>query len=289
MTKNSARIALHAFLQQGSTHEKSDLLQYLSPIEKQVLEKLPKTYGNPLTDLETTASMLRHIHPSWIAPFLRTLPEKEIGLFLAALEHSRGHIIGKELLYKKSLPKLTDHGKTFLQTTLLGYLTAEIDDLLPRAFLPESPLNVLLELSDEELALSLDYLGLHDLSVEVRQIIEKQKLQAIYDTLSPSQLHYLKILTQSQEPIAFTRMGLASWNGDQEKLRSLIRQRGGNRLAKALWGQDNSLIWHILHKLDVARALIVKKLLSPLDNSRSTQLLIHQIIEFINYSRKQHE
>jgi hypothetical protein len=289
MIKNSSRIVLNAFLANCKANERVALFQYLSPIERQVIEKLPKTYGNPLADNETEASLLRHIHPSWIAPFLRTLPEKEIGFFLASLEHSRGHAVGKELLYTSPLPKLTALGKTFLQKTLLGYLTAEIDDLLPRACLPDSPLNVLLELSDETLAISLDFLGLHDLSLEVRQIIEKQKLQAIFDALSPSQMSYLKILTQSQEPVAFTRLGLANWNGDQDKLRSLIRQRGGNRLAKALHGQDLSFIWHILHKLDVERALVVKKLLSPLDNSRAVQILINQIIEFINYTRKQHE
>jgi len=289
MIKNSSRIVLHAFLAHCKANERLALCQYLSPIERQVLDKLPKTYGNPLADNETEASILRHIHPSWIAPFLRTLPEKEIGFFLGSLDHSRGHAVAKELLYKSPLPSLTVSGKAFLQKTLLGYLTAEIDDLLPRNCLPDSPLNVLLELSDESLAFSLDFLGLHDLSLEVRQIIEKQKLQAIYDALSPSQLSYLKILAQSQEPVAFTRMGLSNWNGDQDKLRSLIRQRGGNRFAKALHGQDTSFIWYILHKLDVERALIVKKLLSPLDNSRAVQILINQIIEFINYSRKQHE
>ncbi len=278
----SSGITLHALLDSCPEPEKLALSKYLAPN----LEKPPKPDGNPLANNATEASLLRHIHPAWIAPFLRTLSEKEIGFFLAALDHARGPAIGKILLYTRELPTITDLAKMFLQKTLLGYLTAEIDDLLPINFLPQSPLNLLLELSDEALALSIDFLGLHDLSVEVRQIIDKQKLTAIYDTLSQDELSYLKILNQSQEPIAFTRMGLGNWNGEKEKLKSLIRQRGGNRLAKALFGQDPSLIWYVLHKLDVERALLVKKLLSPLDNSRAVQILIQQITEFTNYFKK---
>ena len=126
MIKNSSRIVLNAFLANCKANERVALFQYLSPIERQVIEKLPKTYGNPLADNETEASLLRHIHPSWIAPFLRTLPEKEIGFFLASLEHSRGHAVGKELLYTSPLPKLTALGKAFLQKTLLQlFLTTQ--------------------------------------------------------------------------------------------------------------------------------------------------------------------
>jgi hypothetical protein len=258
-------------------------------MERQILEKLPKTYGNPLQDYDSAEEMLRRIHPSWISPFLRTLSPKEIGLFLAALNHAQAQTVGKDLLYTGKQPELSPLGRAFLQKTLLGYLTAEIEDLLPVSFLPQSPLNALLDLKNETLNLSLDFLGLHDLSIEVRQIIDKAKLSKINDALTPAQLNYLKILLQSPEPIAFAKMGLVSWNEDQEKLRALIRQRGANRLAKILYGQDPSLVWYVLHKLDVERALLVKKLFSPLENSRFVQILIGQLLEFITYTRQHHE
>jgi hypothetical protein len=233
--------------------------------------------------------MLRQIHPSWISPFLRTLSEKDIGLFLGALGHPLSVAVGKELLYAGAHPILSKLGKQYLQKTLLGYLTAEVEDLLPLSSLPESPLNALLDLKSEILNLSLDFLGLHDLCVEVKQIIEKTKLTKINECLTPHQLNYLKILLQSPEPVAFAKMGLANWNDDPEKLKVLIRQRGANRLAKALYGQDASLIWYVLHKLDFERALIVKKLMSPMDNSRAVQILIAQVLEYITYIRQHHE
>ncbi len=287
--RSSNRIILKSFLEHCSPTEQSSLVQYLAPIERQTLEKLPKTYGDPLRETETTEEMLRQIHPSWLSPFLRTLSEKDIGFFLAALGLPQSHAVGKDLLYSGNLPSISKFGKQYLQKTLLGYLTAEIEDLLPLSCLPESPLNALLDLKNERLNLSLDFLGLHDLCVEVKQIIEKTKLSKIYEALTPHQLNYLKILLQSPEPVAFAKMGLANWNDDAEKLKMLIRQRGANRLGKALYGQDPSLVWYVLHKLDFERALLVKKLTSPLENSRAVQILIAQILEYITYIRQHHE
>lgn len=286
--RSSSRVVLKSFLEHCSVAERSSLVNYLAPIEKQILDKLPKTYGNPLRDSETTEQLLQQIHPSWLSPFLRTLSEKDIGFFLAALGTPLSSAVRKELLYAGEIPVVSQLGKEYLQKTLLGYLTAEVEDLLPLAFLPESPLNALLDLKNELLNLSLDFLGLHDLCVEVKQIIEKTKLQKINEALTTHQLNYLKILLQSPEPVAFAKMGLANWNEDPEKLKMLIRQRGANRMAKALFGQDPSLIWHVLHKLDFERAFLVKKLMSPMDNSRAVQILIAQILEYTTYIR-QHE
>ncbi len=287
--RSSSRVVLKSFLEMCSVAERSSLTNYLAPIEKQIIDKLPKTYGNPLRDTATTQQLLQQIHPSWLSPFLRTLSEKDIGFFLAALGAPLSIAVKKELLYAGEIPVVSELGKEYLQKTLLGYLTAEVEDLLPLAFLPESPLNSLLDLKNELLNLSLDFLGLHDLCVEVKQIIEKTKLQKINEALTTHQLNYLKILLQSPEPVAFAKMGLANWNEDPEKLKMLIRQRGANRMAKALYGQDPSLIWHVLHKLDFERAFLVKKLMSPMDNSRAVQILIAQILEYITYIRQHHE
>lgn len=283
------RVILHACLHHCTLHDRSSLLKFLAPQERHLVENLPQTYGQPLRNPGTSDETLRLIHPSWISPFLRMLAEKEIGLFLSSLSHTQALSVGKDLLFAGKLPSLSPVGKQFLQEKLLGYLIAEIEDLLPLSALPDSPLNVLLDLKNDTLNLSLDFLGLHDLAIEVRQIIEKHKLNKIYDALTPPQLNYLKILMQSSEPVSFNRMGLATWNEDKEKLKILIRQRGGNRLAKALYGQDPSFVWYVLHKLEVERALLVKKLYAPMENNRATQILIDQILEFITYTRQHHE
>jgi hypothetical protein len=282
---SSTQIILNAFLQECPPEERQRLMNCLSPKEQQAFMAHPQTFGNPLKIQETPGKLLSWIHTSWITPFLRTLSEKEIGLFLAALSPEKITGIGKDLLFAGKLPTLSSLGKQFLQITLEKYLTAEISDLLPIECLPESPLNDLIALPTEVLVGFLDLLGLHDLAIEMKQIIDKHKLSKIEETLTHDQLQYLKILIQSHEPVAFTQMGLLNWNGDKEKLRSLIRQRGANRLAKALYGQNSSLNWYVLHRLDVEKALLVRKLSVSVDNPRAGQLLIQQVVELINYTQ----
>lgn len=168
------RIVLNALLQQCPSEEAMSLAQYLTSAEAQALEKLPKTCGNPLEKFDETEIQLSRIHSSWISPFLRTLPEKEIGFFLSSLDPIQAESVSKDLLYTKERIPLTSLAKSYLQETLLGHLTADVDYLLPVAYLPDSPLNRLLEVRNEILNLSLDYLGLHDVSIEIRQIIEKK-------------------------------------------------------------------------------------------------------------------
>ncbi|MBP7075261.1 MAG: hypothetical protein KBA81_07760 [Rhabdochlamydiaceae bacterium] len=285
----STRIILNAFLHECPTEERQRLINCLSPTEKQALSSSPKTFGNPLKSQEDPEKLLSWIHHSWITPFLRTLSEKEIGLFLASLSSEKVSSVGKDLLYAGKIPSLSQLGKLFLRSTLVRYLTAEMDDLLPIECLPESPLNDLIALPTDILINFLDLLGLHDLSVEVKQIIDKQKLSKIDEALTADQLQYLKILLQSHEPVAFSQMGLVHWNGDKEKLKLLVRQRGANRLAKALHGQDSSLQWYVLHRLDVEKALLVQKLSAPIDNPRAAKLLIQQVVELINYTRGSNE
>ena len=280
----STTVILRAFLDECPSEERERLERCLSSQEREAVIKSPKTFGNPLESNEDPEKLLSWIHSSWITPFLRTLSEKEIGLFLAALSPEKIQAVGKDLLFKGKIPLLSPLGKQFLQATLVRYLTAEVDDLLPIECLPASPLNDLVSLPTEVLVGFLDLLGLHDLSIEVKQIIDRQKLAKIEEALTPNQLHYLKILLQSHEPIAFTQMGLLNWNGDKEKLKTLIRQRGANRLAKALYGQDVSLNWYVFHRLDVEKALMVRKLSAPIDNPRASQLLINQVVELINYT-----
>lgn len=285
----STRIILHAFIEKCATSERQALLKYLATDERQAVVTLPKSSGDPLKSQEDPQQLLNWIHSSWISPFLRTLSEREVGLFLGSLGHEKALSVGKDLLFTGKLPSLSPLGKTFLQNTLTRYLTAEMDDLLPIECLPESPLNSLIELPIDTLVESLDLLGLHDLSIEVKQIIDRQKLSKVYEILTDNQHHYLKMLLQSHEPVAFTPMGLLNWNGDQEKLKLLIRQRGANRLAKALYGQDPSFVWYVLHRFDMEKALLLRKLSSSIDNPRAAQLLVQQVVELINYTRMSYE
>lgn len=77
-------------------------------------------------------------------------------------------------------------------------------------------------------------------------------------------------------------MGLLNWKGDREALRSMLLQRGINRIAKALYGSHPSLLWHIAHRLDLEKGQLLNKLCTALDHPRASALLSDQLVELVN-------
>ncbi len=276
----SSWIAFNAFLQKCPPDKREHLSAHLPENDRKLIQALPKTKGDPTQGIDNP---LEQIHFSWFAPYLRNLTERDIRFFISALSEQQAAGLKKSLLFSGTTAPLRDLAKKFLQMTLLQKVSADQTDLLPVNFLPDSPLLPLLELKLADLNSIVDYLGLHDLAVEMRQIIDKAKLESIYKALSSEEQNYLKILLQSREPIAFSRMGLANWKGDADSLKTMLRQRGVNRLAKALYGQHSSFIWHLCHRLDTDRAVLLQKLITPLENSGAIKLLISQIVELLSY------
>lgn len=282
-------VICNAFLHKCPPQKRADLLNHLTDKEKHSLESLPKTYRDPTQGIEPVSAQLERIHFSWFAPYLRTLSEREIKLFAAALSDSQASGLKKSLRLSGSLATLTPGAKTYLQETLMKEVSADMADLLPIECLPDSTLNPLLSLKMADVLILVSFLGLHDLAVEMRHIIETSKLKKISEALTAEELKYVKILMQSREPVSFSRIGLANWQGDKENLKAIIQQRGINRLAKALYGQHPSFIWHFAHKLDADRGMAVQKLCVPLENVSAAKLLVAQVLELLSFMRKPHE
>jgi hypothetical protein len=282
-------VICNAFLHKCPPQKRADLLNHLTDKEKHSLESLPKTYRDPTQGIEPVSTQLERIHFSWFAPYLRTLSEREIKLFAAALSDSQAAGLKKSLRLSGSLASLTPGAKAYLQNTLMKEVSADIADLLPIECLPDSTLNPLLNLKMADVLILVSFLGLHDLAVEMRHIIETSKLKKISEALTAEELKYVKILMQSREPVSFSRIGLANWQGDKENLKTIIQQRGINRLAKALYGQHPSFIWHFAHKLDSDRGMAVQKLCAPLENVSAAKLLVAQVLELLSFMRKPHE
>jgi hypothetical protein len=276
-------VVCNAFLQKCPSPKKEALLNAMPSAERQKFEALPKTLGDPTQGFLSIEKRLAQIHTSWFAPFLRTLPEREIRLFLSALSESQVDDLKQLLRFAGDLTRLKKAAKQYLQTTLHQKLTENEDDLLPIECLPSSPFSSLLNLKLSDLNALIDYLGMHDLAVEVRRIIEKTRLKKIEQSLSEQEKNYLKILLQSQEPVVFPPMGIANWQGDVESLRTLINQRGVNRLAKALYGEHPSFIWHLTHKMHVDLGTLFQKLYAPLESASATKVLNSQVLELLSY------
>lgn len=287
--KHSSLIAFNSFLTQCPPTKKEELWKCLGDKEKSLLGSLPKTYGDPSKGFSTPKVILSQMHFSWFAPYLRTLSEKDMRLFLSTLTEDQVAGLKKMLLLSDGKTNLTSSAKLFLQKILLEELLSGKPDILPSECLPDSPLNALLRLPLLDLNQLIAFLGLHDLAIDMKHIIETAKLKRIQAALSPTEQGYIKILLQSKEPVVFAKMGLAKWNGDTEALRQLISQRGMNRLAKATYNQDGSFIWYLTHMLEADLAPLFQKLHTPLDNSTAVQTLTFQIFEILSFMRHRYE
>ncbi len=279
---NIVRSAIKSFIGMVASEEQAAFLSYLNKSEQELIEKAPPFY-RPLSD-ETISEQLSQIHPSWISPFLRTFTESEIALFLAALNSDQVEWIKKEFLYSQIVPTISSLAMAYIQKTIMEYLTKEDKEITPLSLIPQSPMNLLFECNKKILHKSLDFLGLYDLSVGIRSILDKRILSKIYDSLYPEELIYLNERTHNREMVIFSSKITRDYSSDQ--IRSSIRKHGLNRLAKAIYGQSSSFIWHLLRRFEMKDGSSIQKLSSPLENRKALPFLIEQVLEFVKYANR---
>lgn len=268
-----------AFLQRSSPESQTRLLSFLPADEQTEIKELPSAfYGDPAAGFSSEDKRLNLVHHSWLSPHLRSLSESEVRLFLSSLSEAQIKGLKKTLLFSNSLLSLNPLALPFLRKAVWE-MVAGSEEIVPLECLPASSLNSLLDLDSFELLTLIDLLGLHDLALEVKQIIETSKLKKISQALSPQEQAFLKELLQRKEKVSFKRMSLQKWEGDTHTLRSLLHQRGINRLAKALFVRHPSLLWYVSHKLDVERGQMLLKLAEPLEHPQAADLLAEQVEE----------
>lgn len=234
----------------------------------------------PLETIRTCASVeecLSEIHYSWFSPFLRTLPEREIKLFLACLSPAQIRGLKQALLLSNTSPQILPTGRDYLNRTLLRSIAKQ--EVVPIDVLPKDPLNQLLQLNYDQLLSLIELISMHDLSLEIRHIIDTTRLKSIYSHLTKAQTNFLKTLLHKKESIAFKKMQLSHWQGDDETLNAMLIQRGINRIAKALYPKHVSLLWYVAHRLDIERGELLLKLCTPLDHPKAALLLEEQVVE----------
>jgi hypothetical protein len=276
---STALIVWHSFLQSAPLDQRNSLLYCVSPQLSAELERQQLLSQDLYQGFEPIEEELARIHYSWLAPFLRSLPENEIKLFLSSLTPEQIKDLKQALLLSNTLPAPSAIGKNYLKKTLFEMIATE--ELVPLSCLPADSLNCLLTLSFSELTSLIDLLSMHDLSVEIRHIIETTKLKEIYGLLTKAQTAFLKTLLHKKEAVTFKKMGLAGWNGDREALHSMLLQRGINRIAKSLYGRHPSLLWYIAHRLDSEKGQSLIKFCSAIDHPRASVLLGEQVVELV--------
>jgi hypothetical protein len=250
-----SELILKNFLDRCEPEKRKKLEKHLSADERLRIEKLPSFEGEATHENFGNGHLVEKVHWSWFLPTLKTYPEEEQKLFLAAVDSNTSKSLAKELNLLARPKGISEIGRSYMRQILLDSLLGPNDRLLPPDFLPPSPLKSLLHLSKKELIQLIDRLALYDLSSEIRQIVETKILKKIYSLLSTEEMAFLKRVGTT-EPLP--RM-LISWDGTEEAFRVALHKRGIARLGLALSGQNPDLIWYICHQLDIGRGTALFK------------------------------
>lgn len=271
---SAAFMICKALLERCPIDEQSSLLALLPNEARKELEQLPSaSLPQPNGKIPDPLS---HIHPSWLAPFLRTLPKHDLKIFLSALSKAFQEPLMHELGFSEPLPTLSKWGKEFARKCMVSQLLKGAEILFP-PFTPSSPIRGLVKMTQPKLLAVMQYLGLYDLSIEVRQIIDKKQLNKILSSLSEEETHFLQGLSQQHDLVVFKRLFLQGWDGKRATLTHLLQERGMQRLAFALYGQDKSLIWIVAHSLEQKMGAQLLKLIVKPREMRVCRTMMEQV------------
>ncbi|MDN3507814.1 MAG: hypothetical protein P0S94_02705 [Simkaniaceae bacterium] len=261
-----------------------ELLKYTTEKERTILSTIHAPRFDPTVGIAPYDDRIKKIHHTWIVKILQDLPAADRPWLIAPLPKETKEKITKDLPIKKKNP--SPFAQKYLAELLYTSLTQNHDNLLPEECLPMHPLNDLLDTPYKSLIHFIDYLGLHDLSAEMKTMIHTKNIRMIEAALKSDQKTYLRKLLGEKEPVVFSKINLNDWDGNEEKLRTVIHQRGLNRLAKALYGANSSLIWHLTHRLDLARANFIETYLKDIKNRTAHEILLKQTTELLQYLKE---
>lgn len=259
-------------------------LEGVSPqVSKEVLDCQTNAENPSDAIVQPNAAITAGIHYSWLAPVLQSFSPAMQTLLLAALPESLSVPLCPILHTSVSLA-LSENIKPYFLSLLYRKLGAL--EVLPIGFLPESPLAFLADYSKSQLIELIDFLGLYDLSDEIRQIVDTKVLKMIYRLLSAKQLQFLHVSLHQKEKLSTQPIGLKQWKGDAAELESVLHRRGLLRLGYALSGQHPDLLWHIKHRLDTGRGHLLASHYSKKEIPGVSVALLQQVLSVINFLTK---
>lgn len=230
---------------------------------------------------------LRNIHYSWIAPYVKNLPSHIQELTLSALPNPLSASLRKYLNIKSPRIPIPQRVSIFFQRKI--YEQIRQPDILPPGFLPKDNLSVLLDLSLPQLIDLINFLGIYDLSEEVRHMVEKKSLQAVYSCLDNKRMQFLRLCLHQKSKFAAPQLNLQKWKGECEELLRMLHQRGLYRLGKALCGSDPHFLWHLSRRFDTGRSAILEKYYNAKPSPGITSVLIQQVTNVLNFLKQKSE
>ncbi len=259
------------------------------------LKNLPQEESKNVTNqnvISTEASallvqpenLIDKVHYSWLLDAFEKIPDSLKPSVLASIPKQLREGLSKSFNLPLKQITLAPPYKRFLINAL--YTEFEKKEVLPLEFLPENPLFVLTTYPKAKLVSIIDYLGLYDLSEEIRHIVEKNLLTSIYAAIPLKKQQFLKNCLNQKEKIVTPRLDLENWDKDPEKLEKMLHKRGMIRLSHALSGQHPDFLWHVVHILDSGRGHVIVSHYKQEEIPAVTHALKDQVLNVINFLNK---
>lgn len=273
------RILLNRYHLKGS----DALLRYLPAEDQDALKAQGIQTDQAAAALEQPLYLIQRMHYTWLLPIFQKIPQELYASFLSLFSDATLSKLRTLLrLPSNSTPiTLSPPVKQFLIDHF--YQLMDIQHLLPLAFLPESPLTPLAKCCSKELNSCIDFLGLYDLTEEVKHVIDTKRLKQLRASLTDSQWSFLQHCLRQSDKMAAPSLKLKEWSGDKEELKKMLHKRGLLRLSKALCGQHPDLVWYIVHAFDLGRGSSLNKLISPTPVAGVTPFLVQQVLTVMNF------
>jgi hypothetical protein len=221
------------------------------------------------------------VHYSWFLEPLKEMPKPTRAILMNSLPSGHAEPLA-EIFNTPSTP--TTDLSPAVRSFLLSHLYEKIEgigEVIPEAYLAPEPLQPLLALNRPMLLELFDLLGLYDLAVNVKKIVNKEKLEQINSCLSPLRRKFLNLLVSHPARLQISELDLTSWKGDGNKLNKILHRRGIIRVAKALSGSSQDFLWHVVHRLDTGRGDIIKRYYSE-EAMPISSVLTEQVLYIIN-------
>ncbi len=227
---------------------------------------------------------LKNIHYSWVAPHVQKFPKHMQELVVSALPNPLAAGLKKYLEISTLSTMMPTRAKAFFLKEL--YDQIKQPSVLPFALLPKNNLSVLLNLSRQELVNLVDFLGLYDLTEEVKQIVDKKDLQRVYVCLDNKKLQFIRTCLHQKNKLAQQKLDLQKWNGDKAELLQTLHKRGLYRLGKALSGSSPDFLWHFMRRFDTVRSSILEKYCNKQSIQGVTSSYVQQVINVLNFLKE---
>jgi hypothetical protein len=251
---------------------KVETLEYCLPKELYTVCKASNTADkDPALLLCNPHTWLLANDPTWIEQVVVSEREPLRSSLISAMPEAYTSFFAAKGMVSSPTTTLTDPIKEFLLSWLYHKWTLEAKfvgalPLLPKKSkeqLLQNELSLLVKMDRKHLLALVDLLVIHDLTEEVRHIVDKKILQSLLQQLSGQQQRYLRICLRQKIKGLQGGFGVKDQLREARRFSTALHKRGLLRLAQALSGLDSDFVWYIVHTLDLPRAKFVLEYYQP--------------------------